>query len=147
MKQATHAHRLNSWKKAASNPTEPIKLKPHSANLSTVADENHTPILLVDGSVALGACGQGVRVLLGNYARESFVRDPLGRVSRGRLFKHFVDLLEGKTFGFRHQKVRVHKSGCAEAAPDEEHARLQVALVTANHVGRDDSDDSIPQPI
>jgi hypothetical protein len=93
-----------------------------------------------------------VRVDLGDLVLvvtrlELLVGDPLGGGSRSRLFEHLVDLLEGKTLGFGHQQERVDKGGSAETTPDEEDGRSQVSSVFTDHVGGDDGDDGVPQPV
>lgn len=72
---------------------------------------------------------------------------PLGRVAGGGLLHHLVDLLQRQSLGLRDQEVRVDKGACAETSPDEEDGRLEVASVLADHVGGDDSDDGVPQPV
>lgn len=75
------------------------------------------------------------------------MRDPLGGGSRSRLFEHLVDLLQGQTLGLGHQDERVDEGGSAETTPDEEDGRSQVSSVLADHVGGDDCDDGVPEPV
>ena len=75
------------------------------------------------------------------------MRDPLGRGSRSRLFEHLVDLLQSQTLGLGHQNERVDKGGSAETTPNEEDGGSQVSSVLADHVGGDDGDDGVPEPV
>ncbi len=73
--------------------------------------------------------------------------DPLAAVARGRLLEHAIDLLETETLGLGDQEVRVDEAGGAQAAPEEEDLGAQVAVLGANHVGGDDADDAVPEPV
>lgn len=75
--------------------------------------------------------------------------DPSGGSAWARLLEHTVDLFERKALGFRNEQVGVDEAGRAERAPDEEDFRSQIrlALVLANHVGGDDGNDAVPQPV
>lgn len=75
------------------------------------------------------------------------VRHPLGRVAGSGLLEHLVDLLESETLGLGDEEVGVDKAAGAEGAPDVEDLGAQVALVLVNHVGGNDGDDAIPQPV
>ena len=72
---------------------------------------------------------------------------PLGRVTGVGLLHHLVDLLERQTLGLRDEEVRVNKGGGAETEPDEEDGRPQVTLIGVNHVGGDNGNDSVPEPV
>lgn len=72
---------------------------------------------------------------------------PAGRGTGGGLLHHLVDLLEGQTLGLGDQEVGVDESASAETSPDEEDGGLQVALIGTDHVGGDDGDDGVPQPV
>ena len=72
---------------------------------------------------------------------------PLGRGTGSGLLHHTVDLLERKTLGLRDKEPRVDEGASAETAPDEEDGRSEVALILVDHVGGDDSDDGVPQPV
>lgn len=63
------------------------------------------------------------------------------------LLHHLVDLLEGKTLGLGDEEVGVDEGAGAEGAPDEEDLGTEVALVSVDHVGGDDGDDAVPQPV
>ena len=54
----------------------------------------------------------------------------------------------GKAYlGLGDEEVGVDEGGGAEGAPDEEDVRLEVAFGLAHHVGRDDGDDAVPEPV
>ena len=91
----------------------------------------------------------GLGSLLGeaHVGSEGAVGDPLGGVARGGLLEHAVDLLEGEALGLGDEEVAVEEADGAEGAPDEEDLGSEVALVLANHVGGDDGDDAVPQPV
>lgn len=72
---------------------------------------------------------------------------PLGRGPGGGLLHHLVDLLERETLGLGDEEVGVDEGAGAETAPDEEDGRLEVAAFLADHVGSDDSDDGVPEPV
>lgn len=82
-----------------------------------------------------------------NSGGKGGVRTPLGRVSGSRLLHHLVDLLQGQTLGLGDEEVGVDKGAGAETTPDEEDGRLEVAAVLADHVGSDDSNDGVPEPV
>ena len=75
------------------------------------------------------------------------VWDPLRGVSWRSLLKHTIDLLKRKSLGLRDEEVGVNEADSAERAPDEEHLRTKVALVLADHVGGNDRDDAVPEPV
>jgi hypothetical protein len=85
--------------------------------------------------------GQGSLIGETHVSREGGVRNPLAGVAGRGLLEHAVDLLEGETLGFRDEEVGVDEADGAEGAPDEEDFRAEVALVGADHIGGDDSDD------
>lgn len=68
-------------------------------------------------------------------------------MSWSRLLEHAVDLLKGETLGLRDEEVAVDEANGAEGAPDEEDLGAKVALVLADHVGSDDRDDAVPEPV
>lgn len=72
---------------------------------------------------------------------------PAGRSTGSGLLHHLVDLLERQTLGLGDEEVGVDESASAETSPDEEDGGLQVALVGTDHVGGDDGDDGVPQPV
>ena len=72
---------------------------------------------------------------------------PLGRSAGSRLLHHLVDLLERETLGLGHEEVGVDESASAETAPHKEDGRLEVAALLADHVGGDDGDDGVPEPV
>jgi len=78
---------------------------------------------------------------------EGGVRHPLGAGAGSSLGKHLIDLLEGKTLGLRNEDIGIDEGAGAQAAPDEEHLGAEVALVGVDHVGGDDGDDAVPQPV
>ena len=49
--------------------------------------------------------------------------------------------------GLGDEEVGVDEGAGAEAAPDVEDLGAEVALVLVHHVGRDDGDDAIPEPV
>jgi hypothetical protein len=106
---------------------------------------------LEDRALALDVFGD-VRAQLGtvlhaNLGGVGAVRLPLGRSARGGLLHHLVDLLEGQTLGLGDEEPGVHEGARAQASPDEEDGGLEVALVGADHVRGDDSDDGVPEPV
>ena len=76
-----------------------------------------------------------------HLARESGMWDPFAGSPRSRLFQHAVDLFQGEPLGLGDEEVGVNEAAAAKGAPDEEDPGAQVALVGADHVGGDDSDD------
>lgn len=113
--------------------------------------ENERPAFragyLEDGALALDVLGD-VRAKLGAVLHAHLggvggVRLPLGRSARGGLLHHLVDLLKGKTLGLRDEEEGVDECTSAKASPNEEDAGLEVALVGADHVRGDDSDDTM----
>jgi len=74
-------------------------------------------------------------------------RNPLGGGSGCGLLHHSVHLLEGKTLGFVDEEIGIEEAQDAERSPDEEYAGAEVALVGSNHVGCDNSDDAVPEPV
>jgi hypothetical protein len=72
---------------------------------------------------------------------------PLGRGTRSGLLEHAVNLLEGKTLGLGDEEVGVDEGACAKTSPDEEDVGPEVALVGVDHVGGDDGDDGVPEPV
>jgi len=73
--------------------------------------------------------------------------DPLGTGSWSRLLHHAVNLLKRQALGLRNEEVGVHESARAETAPNEEDGRFEVAFVGADHVGGDDCNDGVPEPV
>jgi len=78
---------------------------------------------------------------------EGRVRNPLGRSARGGLLHHLVHLLQSKTLGLGDEEVGVDEGAGAERAPEEEDLGAKVALVSVDHVGGDDGDDAVPEPV
>jgi hypothetical protein len=110
----------------------------------------------VDGGLALvpgGVDVDGITLLhssstLGEGSLSEGVSGlPLGGGTRSSLSHHLVDLLERQTLGLGNKEVGVDESSCAQSTPDEEDGRAKVTLVSADHVGGDDSDDGVPQPV
>lgn len=75
------------------------------------------------------------------------LRLPASRGAGGGLLHHLVNLLQGETLCFRDEEVGVEKGAGAEGAPDEEDLGAEVALVVVDHVGSDDGDDAVPEPV
>lgn len=88
-------------------------------------------VVLVAVDLAHGV-GEGLRGL------------PGGGLARGGLGEHLVNLLEGEALGLGDEEVGVDEGAGAQSSPNEEDGRLEVALVGSDHVGSDDSDDSVP---
>ena len=78
---------------------------------------------------------------------EGAVWDPLGRVSWRSLLKHAINLLKRETLGLRDEEVGVHEAAKAQASPEEEDLGAEVTVFLAHHVGGDDSNDAVPQPV
>ena len=56
-------------------------------------------------------------------------------------------MLKRQTLGLWNEEVCVDEGSRAETSPDEEDAGLEVALVLADHVWGDDSNDGVPEPV
>ena len=82
-----------------------------------------------------------------HLASEGGVRDPASRSAGGGLLHHLVDLLQSKTLGLGDEEVGVDEGAGAEGAPEEEDLGAEVALVGIDHVGGDDGDDAVPEPV
>jgi hypothetical protein len=78
---------------------------------------------------------------------KSLVRSPLGRGSGSGLLHHLVNLLERQTLGLGNEEVSVDEGAGAKTTPDEEDGGLEVTSALANHVGGDDSNDGVPEPV
>lgn len=131
----------------AQTTDQPAKAKTQPAPSETSqakADisNNHLNLLVSDRRT-------GSNLLVGetHLVREGGVRGPLGRSARGGLLHHLVDLLQGQALGLWDEEVGVDKGAEAEGAPDEEDLGAQVALVRVDHVGGDDGDDAVPEPV
>lgn len=97
-----------------------------------------------NGTVALD---HGRATLLEGALDESVGRAPLGRGPGSGLGHHLVDLLERQTLGLGNQEVGVDEGDGAETSPDEEDGGLEVTLVGTDHVGGDDGNDGVPEPV
>ena len=64
---------------------------------------------------------------------------PLGRLARGRLLEHAVDLLESKTLGLRDEEVGVDEADGAETTPKVEDLGAEVGPVLVDQVRGDES--------
>jgi hypothetical protein len=82
-----------------------------------------------------------------HFVGESGSRFPAGRIARGNLLEHLVNLFQRKTLGFGHEEVGIDGRECAQRTPDEKDLGSKVALVLADHVRGDGSDDGVPQPV
>lgn len=80
-------------------------------------------------------------------ARESLVRLPLGRGSGSSLLHHLINLFERKSLGLGNKEITVDERSRAKTAPNEENGRFEVSTVLSDHVGSNDSNDRVPQPI
>lgn len=78
---------------------------------------------------------------------EGLVRSPLSRGSGSGLLHHLVNLLERQTLGLGNEEVSVDEGAGAETTPDEEDGRLEVSAVLTDHVGGDDGNDGVPEPV
>lgn len=78
---------------------------------------------------------------------EGLMGPPLGGGSGSGLLHHLIDLLERQTLGLGNEEVSVDEGAGAETTPDEEDGGLEVTSVLANHVGGDDSNDGVPEPV
>lgn len=74
---------------------------------------------------------------------------PGRRLPGAHLLHHLVDLLKRQALHLRHQEVGECETEHAKRAPDEEHLGSQVGgpRLIADHVGGDDGDDTVPQPV
>lgn len=104
---------------------------------------------LEDGALALDILDVEVQLLAleAHLRSEGAVWLPLGGGTRGGLGHHLVDLLEGQALGLGNQEESVDESASAQATPDEEDRRLEIALVLVDHVRGDDGNDGVPQPV
>jgi hypothetical protein len=73
--------------------------------------------------------------------------NPFLRRTRRSLLKHAIDLLERQTLGLRHQEVSKKNAGSACSAPDEENLGFHIPVGLIDHVGGDEADDKIPEPL
>lgn len=78
---------------------------------------------------------------------ESVMRSPLGGVARIGLLQHGIDLLECQTLGLGDQEEGVNEAACAQTSPHVEDLGAQVGLVRVHHVGSNDGNDAVPQPV
>jgi hypothetical protein len=78
---------------------------------------------------------------------EGLVRSPLGRGSGSGLLHHLINLLERETLGLGNEEVSVDEGACAETTPDEEDGRLEVSALLTDHVGGDDGNDGVREPV
>lgn len=124
-------------------------------NIGFLPKSIHLTYLLVEGrnlNVALGVnmlnCLRSQSLLSeAHVSSESAVRDPFRGVARCSLLKHAINLLERETLRLRDQEVRVHEADKAERSPDEEKLWAKIAIIRADQVGSDDSNDAFPQPV
>lgn len=72
---------------------------------------------------------------------------PASRSTGSRLLHHAVDLLQRQTLGLGDEEVGVDEGASAKTTPHEEDARLQVAVSLTNHVGCNDGNNGVPQPV
>lgn len=72
---------------------------------------------------------------------------PLGRLAGSNLLHHLINLLQRQSLGLGNEEVAVDKGACAETTPDEEDGGLEVTAVLTDHVGGNDSDDGVPEPV
>lgn len=72
---------------------------------------------------------------------------PLGGSTGSSLLHHLVDLLQRQALGLGDEEVGVDKSASAKSTPDEEYLGLQVTTVLTDHVGGDDCNDGVPEPV
>ena len=95
----------------------------------------------------LATLGESSTTLLETGLGEGVGRLPLGRGPGGGLGHHLIDLLQGQTLGLGNEEVGVDESDCAETSPDEEHRGAKVTLIDTDHVGGNDGDDGVPEPV
>lgn len=73
---------------------------------------------------------------------------PTSRLSRRSNFlHHLINLLEGKTLCLPYEEISVEETDGAQSSPDEEDLGTEVSLVFSDHVGRDDCNDAVPEPV
>jgi len=82
-----------------------------------------------------------------HLGRVGRVRDPRSGSAGSCLLHHTIDLLEGKTLGLVDQDIGVNEAEGAERAPDEEDLSAKVGLIGADHIGGDNGDDAVPEPV
>lgn len=75
------------------------------------------------------------------------MRHPFGRLAGCSLLQHTVNLLERQTLGLGNQEVGEEDARSARSTPDEEDLRLEIAILGIDHVGSDEADDKVPQPV
>jgi hypothetical protein len=78
---------------------------------------------------------------------EILVRFPRRALARSHLLHHLVDLLEREAPGLGHEEVGPEDAAAAQPAPDEKHFGPEVAVAWVDHVGDDDADDAVPEPV
>ena len=92
----------------------------------------------------LGRNGNGQALLCKTHlVSKGGVWLPCSRLAGCDLLQHLVDLFERQTLGLGHEEVCEEEGEAAEGAPEEEDlgAEVGVALLGADEVGSDDSDD------
>merc|ERR1712137_443333 len=125
-----------------------MPIKHHSSSALRNSHQTGNAGRLEGGAPALDILDLGVQLaILHGSGGEGGGRLPLGGSAGSGLLHHLVDLLEGQTLGLRNEEVGVDERTSAEASPHEEDAGLEVALIDADHVRGDDSDDSVPEPV
>lgn len=75
------------------------------------------------------------------------MRHPPGRSPGVGLLEHTVDLFEGKPLCLGYEEVSVEEAHQAKGSPYPENLGAEVAVLGVDHVGRDDGDDAVPEPI
>ena len=121
-----------------------MPIKHHSS--STLRNSHQTDYAgrLEGGAPALDVLDLGVKLAILHGSRgEGGGRLPASRGTGSGLLHHLVDLLKGKTLGLRDEEEGVDECTSAKASPNEEDAGLEVALVGADHVRGDDSNDTM----
>ena len=121
-----------------------MPIKHHSSSTLRNLHQTGNAGRLEGGTPALDILDLGVQLAILHGGRgESGGRLPAGRGTGGGLLHHLVNLLEGETLGLRNEEVGVDECASAQTSPHEEDTRLEVALVDADHVRGDDSDDTM----
>lgn len=97
--------------------------------------------------VVVLSLGDDLEVTSTHGLGEGLMRSPLGGGSGSGLLHHLINLLKRQTLGLGNEEVSVDEGAGAETTPDEEDGGLEVTAVLTDHVGGDDGNDGVPEPV